>query len=314
MSASLAPDFGIVVALAPVGLQVLIVDGGEVAVDPGGQVDAVGDGGDGDFPDRKTGPQVFPHFLRDLAVQAADGVAEGGGLHGEDGHGKRFVGIGACGASQSQECIQIDAGLSAVELEVFADQAGVEAVKAGGDGGVGGENVVGARGVQGFVESQTLFGHQDADALDGQERRVAFVHVIDGGVESQGFERAQAADAEDDFLANALEIVAAVELVGDFAMLVGGILRDVAVEQIQFHAAHLDAPDFEEDFVAAEVDADQELAASGTRDGRDGERIEIVDGGAFLLPAVGVEFLLQEAVLIEQADADEREQRRRWRL
>ena len=59
----LPPDFGIVMALAPVGLQVLIVEVGQVAVDPGGQVDAVGDGGDRDFPDRAgwaTGIPTFP--------------------------------------------------------------------------------------------------------------------------------------------------------------------------------------------------------------------------------------------------------------
>ena len=41
---------------AVVGLEVLIVDGGKVAVDPGGEVHAVGDGGDGDFLTRQAGP------------------------------------------------------------------------------------------------------------------------------------------------------------------------------------------------------------------------------------------------------------------
>ncbi len=53
---------------------------------------------------------------------------------------------------------------------------------------------------------------------------MTFVHVIDGRLEPQCFERAQAADAQDDFLADAFVIVAAVELVGDFAMLCLGVL------------------------------------------------------------------------------------------
>ena len=177
-----------------------------------------------------------------------------------------------------------DAGFLAVEREVFADQADVEAVDAGGDGGVGGENVVGARGVEGFVETQTLVRHQNANAFDGQERRVAFVHVIDGGVESQGFEGAQAADAEDDFLANALVIVAAVELVGDLAMLADGVLRDVAVEQVELHAADSMHQTLRNTSSPLRSTLTKQLAAAiGTHHGRDGERIEIVDRGA--LPA-----------------------------
>ena len=46
-----------------------------------------------------------------------------------------------------------------------------------------------------------------------------FVHVIDGRAEAQRLERAQAADAQHDLLLDALVIVAAVELIGDLAML-----------------------------------------------------------------------------------------------
>ena len=99
---------------------------------------------------------------------------------------------------------------------------------------------------------------------------MAFIHVIDGGIESQGFEGAQSADAEYDFLTDAFEIVAAVELIGDFALFLGSVLRDVAVEQVEFYAADLDGPDFEKDFSAAKLDADQELAAVGAGYGRDG--------------------------------------------
>ena len=54
-----------------------------------------------------------------------------------------------------------------------------------------------------------LLRHQQADALDGQERRMAFVHVIDGGPQAQLLQRPQSADAQNDLLPDALVMVAA---------------------------------------------------------------------------------------------------------
>ena len=48
---------------------------------------------------------------------------------------------------------------------------------------------------------------------------MALVHVKDGGLEIHGPQRAQAADAEHDLLADARIHVAAVKLVGDVAVL-----------------------------------------------------------------------------------------------
>src|SRR5207247_3252388 len=59
---------------------------------------------------------------------------------------------------------------------------------------------------------------------------------------AQRAEGAQAADAKDDLLADAHVVVAAVEPAGDRPVL-GAVLRDVGVEQVQRHPADLDAPD-----------------------------------------------------------------------
>ena len=168
----------------------------------------------------RLGHKHFPHFLRNLAVQPADGVAERRGLHGENRHREVLHGIGAggCGPAPGRHPDGIPA-FPAIGLEMFADQADVETVEPGGHRGVGGEDVVGARGVQRFFEAQTLLRHQNANSLDGQKRRMPFVHVKDGGAEAQRLERAQAADAQHDLLLDALVIVAAVQLVGDLAML-----------------------------------------------------------------------------------------------
>src|SRR6202034_4571086 len=95
-------------------------------------------------------------------------------------------------------------GLLAVVAEIVVDQGGIEEVDAGGNGGVGREDVAEASSFERLVESETVFLHQDAHALDGQERGMAFVHVMDGWPDAELLERAQAADAEHDLLENAL--------------------------------------------------------------------------------------------------------------
>ena len=142
------------IALAPVRLQVLIVELRQIAVEPGQQMHAVGDGGDGHFPHRQLGPQLLPHFLRDLAMQAADRVAEGRGLNGADGHGKRLVVILGTEAAQRQELLERNARSPAILAEVLVHQAGIEQIDAGRHRGVRGEDVVGAAGFERLLESQ----------------------------------------------------------------------------------------------------------------------------------------------------------------
>ena len=100
------------------------------------------------------------------------------------------------------------------------------------------------------------------DALQTQERRVALVHVVDGRLEAQRRQRAGAAHAEHDFLADAHFQVAAVELRGDGAVL-GVVLGDVGVEQVEVDAADGQLPDLGEHLPAGQFDGDLErLAAS----------------------------------------------------
>ncbi len=54
---------------APVGLEEVVVDASEIAVEPSGDVYAVGDGGDGDFAGGELWPEVLPHFAGDFAVE-----------------------------------------------------------------------------------------------------------------------------------------------------------------------------------------------------------------------------------------------------
>ena len=92
------------------------------------------------------------------------------------------MGFCARGPPQRQEGIERNAGFCAIRFKMFPDHAQVETVEAGGHGGVRGEDVVGARGMQRLIEGQAVVRHKNANALDGQERGMPFVHVIDSGV------------------------------------------------------------------------------------------------------------------------------------
>ena len=80
------------------------------------------------------------------------------------------------------------------------------------------------------------------------KRAVAFVQMKNAGRDAQGLQRAEAADAEQQFLANAGARVAAVEPRSQLAIL-GGVAFDVGIEQEQIAAADVHAPDLGEDGV-----------------------------------------------------------------
>ena len=144
-----------------------------------------------------------------------------------------------------------------------------------------------------------------ADALQDDERGVAFVEVIDRRVDAHRLEHAHAADAEDDLLLDARLAVAAVEARRQLAI-PRRVLLEVGVEQVQLHAADAHAPDrHEHGAVAERHGGDARLAVGRHRrlDRRVGPVQLLVD---LLLPAVGREALVEVALRIHEADADER--------
>ena len=185
-------------------------------------------------------------------------------------------------------------------------EAGVEQVDAGRHGRVSSEDVAGAGGFQRFVEGELVLAHVDADLFQREERGMALIHVEDGGLQTHGFERAHAADAEHDLLADARVVIAAVERIGDVAVLRQDVLGDVGIQQVERDAADFDVPDLDERFAGGQLDRDLKILAGGILDGLDGQSVEIVDRVALLLPSVGVEELAEVALLIEQPEADER--------
>ena len=134
------------------------------------------------------------------------------------------------------------------------DQAAVEAVVAGGHGRVRGEDGVLGHFAQRVVEAQAVVLHPLANGFQRGERAVPFVQVIDARRDAQGLQRPDAADAQHQFLADAGAVVAAVEPAGQLAVF-GAVALDVAVEQVQVHAADVHQPHLGQQLAGAGVDA-----------------------------------------------------------
>src|SRR5262249_25035955 len=119
------------------------------------------------------------------------------------------------------------------------------------------EDGAGSDGLAGRGEVEVMLLHQLTDALQTTKRTMALVHVANRRRLAQGAERADPADAEDDLLADAHVVVAAVEPASDLPV-VGAILGNVGIEQVERDAADLDAPDASLHLAAGERHADQQ--------------------------------------------------------
>ena len=113
-----------------------------------------------------------------------------------------------------------------------------------------------------------------------------------------------AADAEQHLLGEPVVAAAAVQPVGDLA-LVAAVLLDVGVEQQQRHPADLGHPDLGEQRATGQRHLDPDRAVVVVQQGQR-QRIRVEQRIALLLPAGGVQRLPEVALPVEQADADDR--------
>ena len=83
------------------------------------------------------------------------------------------------------------------------------------------------------------------------------------GLRPIALQRAHAADAQHDLLADARVDVAAVERIGDVAILRQHVLRNVGVEQVQRDAADVELPDLDVDVAGGQLHGDLQIVAVG---------------------------------------------------
>ncbi len=244
-------------------------------------------------------------------MQQRDPVGALGEPEAHHGHVEevRFAaGIGL--HAEPEDAFDVDAREFGVGAEVAGDQLAVEAVDAGRDGGVGGEDGARPHRLQRRAELQALVA-QFGDAFQSEEAGVTLVGVehLRRGVAGEPAVRAHRPDtsyAEQHLLEEPVLAAAAVEPVGDTAF-AGVVLLDVGVEQQQGHPADLGQPDAGPQLPAAgQRQGDVGRGAVGLLQGGQRQLVGVEDGVVLLLPAVPGEGLAEVPVAVEQAHADER--------
>ena len=83
------------------------------------------------------------------------------------------------------------------------------------------------------------------------------------GLQAHGLQRAHAADAQHDLLPDARIVVAAVERIGDVAVLRQNVFRDVGIEQVERDAAHVQLPDLDAHVAGGQLHVHFQVLAVG---------------------------------------------------
>ena len=275
----------------------------------------------GDRADRHLGlvegrPEAVKHVAADVAVQPRDAVGalrepEPHHRHVEDGRVAAGVVLGA----EGEQLVDRHAGRGAVLAEVLLHEGPREPVDAGRHGGVRREDRGRAahleRGVPVDLRAALLHGEL-ADPLDAEEARVALVGVEHLGRRMTGEpaehpQRPDAADAQQQLLSEPVLAVAAVEAVGHVDVVLG-VALDVGVQHQQRDPPDPHHPDARDQRrPVGQVDRDGGAGAVGLAEQRDRQTVGVKHRVALLLPALAGERLLEVAVPVEQADADDRD-------
>ena len=225
------PELRVVLAVAPVGAEMLLEELGNLERQPRGRMDAVGDVGERPLPGLfALLEQGLPHLARDIGVESADAVREIRRPQRERGHVELSVML-----AEREKAAPVVGERAPCPLQVMLDAVERKRIVTGGDGRVGCEDGGAPHGRQRLIEAHAL-GDVLVDALQDHECGVPFVQMPDSRRDSQRAQRPNAADAEDDFLLQARFAIAAIQARGEIAIL-RGVFLEPGVEQVQRHAS-----------------------------------------------------------------------------
>ncbi len=170
---------------------------------------------------------------------------------------------------------------------------------------MGGEQIAGARRIEGHGEGDLLPGHMAARPLQHGECGMAIVQVEHIGLQAGGFQQAPAADAQHQFLAQAHLVVAAIEFAGDQPRdgWIGGV---IGIEQQQAIEADPGLPAAQPDLQPRQLYGQPQRRAAGVMQRLDGHLPGVVDRVQRLLSAVRADALAEVAVLPEHAHRGDR--------
>ena len=238
-------------------------------------------------------------------MEAADAVAAHGVVQRQQRH-LEIAGRSRAGA-QVHQLVAADADAPRQLVEIAVHEFGGKTFVAGVHGRVRGEDAVAAHHFAGGGEAEAAGQAEMADAFQDHEGRVPFVHVVGARMIAQRRQRARAAHAEQDLLADARVAVGHVKALGDAAVFFG-VLGRVGVEQIERHAPDLNFPDAGEKRARGQVERHVKVFAGlSVFDAADGQQPEIVLRIERRLVAVGSDFLLEVTALVKQPHGDQRD-------
>ena len=282
--------------LPEIGVTAVVIQFVDFGADPSGDVHAVGDAADGTAT--FTGEQWVPHLTGDLSVQCADAVGAITRAQCQRCHVERTIaGVGQLHQGVGRKLMVVGPG-----RDVTARQVVVEDLVTGGDRRVRGEDAVASRLGDRRVQFTAVIG----DALEGEQRGVALVHVPDAGVDAELLQHHRAADAEHPLLAEAHLAAADVKHRGDGA--IGRVvLEQIAVQQQHGNAPDLRFPDTDARGAISDRQIDLDVVAVFINDGEQRDALRVVVGVEVLLLTVGVHRLAEVAVAVHQPDADKRQ-------
>ena len=152
-----------------------------------------------------------------------------------------------------------------------------------------------------FVEAAAA-SHERARALERAKGRVTLVHVPDGGHDAELSQRAHTADAEQQLLIDARVRVGRIQPLRQGAV-VGGVLLQIRIKQIERDAADLCLPQVQIYRTAGQVDDDFDRSACVVLHLRNRQLLEIEGVVLRFLPAIFGDALAEIALQIQEADA-----------
>jgi hypothetical protein len=126
---------------------------------------------------------------------------------------------------------------------------------------------------------------------------VALIHVVDGGLQTQGLQGSNAAYTQNHLLLDAMLVIASIELIGDPSVF-GLVFPEVRVEEIERHPSDVSTPYLCLHGAARKIYLDETGAAAQTSLQAYGQVIEVILGIQFLLPPIRVEILAEVSLLV----------------
>ena len=169
------------------------------------------------FVGQVAGPDAFEHLLANLAVEPAHTVDFLASFAEEGGHTEFFALVFGVGTAEAHEVVPRDAEACGELAHVFAEEAFVEIVVAGGHGGVDSVERRSTDELEGFTEVESAL-DVVYESLHVAEGGMTFVAVIDVFFDAEFLQGEHTTDAEQVFLLDAVFPVAAIEGVGDGAV------------------------------------------------------------------------------------------------